>query len=83
MLVRRGRLDLDRPVLTWIRQALALPGVEIAPLTPEVAVRASALGGGVSDPADRIIAATALEARAPLVTLDEGLRNSGVVETVP
>lgn len=81
MLVERGRLEFDRPALTWIRQALALPGVELAALTPEIAVRAAGLGGGFpGDPADRLIVATALEMRAPLSTLDEGLRGSRIVK---
>lgn len=82
MLVQRSRLEFDRSVLTWIRQALALPGVELAAITPEIAVRAAGLGGDFpGDPADRLIVATALETRAPLATLDERLRGSGVVAT--
>lgn len=80
VLVERGRLEFDRPALTWIRQALFLPCVELAPLTPEVAVRAAGIGGNSpGDPADRWIVATALEARAPLATMDDRVRRSGVV----
>lgn len=83
MLVQHGRLELDRPVLTWIHQALALPGAELAPITAEVAVRAAGLGRGFpGDPADRLIVATALEIRAPLVTRDTRLIRAGVVETI-
>lgn len=83
MLVQRGRLEVDRPLLSWIRQALALPDVELVPLTPEIAVRAAGLGNGFpGDPADRLIVATALESRSPLVTKDERLRGSRAVETV-
>ena len=83
MLVERKRLEFDRPALTWIRQALDLPGVELAPLTPEIAVRAAGLGADFpGDPADRLIVATALEARGPLVTLDGRLRAAGVFEIV-
>jgi PIN domain nuclease of toxin-antitoxin system len=39
MLVSKGRLELDRDVLLWIRQALALPKVSLVPLSPEIAVR--------------------------------------------
>lgn len=82
-LVRENRLEFDRPVLTWIRQALDLPGVEIVPLTPEIAVRAAGFGGDFpGDPADRLIVATALEVRAPLVTKDPNLRRSGTVATI-
>lgn len=83
MLVEKGRLRFDRPALTWVRQALLIPGVEVADLTPEIAVRASGLGSGFpGDPADRIIVATALENRAPLATKDERLCRQGLVETI-
>ena len=82
MLVEKGRLRFDRPVLTWVRQALLIPGVEVADLTPEIAVRASGLGARFpGDPADRMIVATALESRAPLATKDERLLRAGLVET--
>ncbi len=74
MLVSKGRLGLDRDVDLWIRQALALPRVRLEPLTPAIAVRATRLPGAFpADPADRLIAATALEHGAPLLTRDERL----------
>ena len=68
-LVEKGRIRLDRSPLDWIEEALALPRVELFPLTPAVAVRAAQLGPAFpGDPADRLIAATALIQSAPLVT---------------
>ena len=82
MLVQKGRLEFDRPLLSWIRQALTDPHVELVPLTPEIAVRAAGLGANFpGDPADRLIVATALESRAPLATKDERLRRWEGVET--
>ncbi|HQQ77157.1 MAG TPA: type II toxin-antitoxin system VapC family toxin [Thermoanaerobaculia bacterium] len=75
MLVAKGRLELDRDVLVWIRQALSLPRVTLVPLTPEIAVRSTRLGDGFpGDPADRILVATARELGAQLVTKDRALR---------
>lgn len=75
MLVAKGRLELDRDVLVWIRQALALPRVTLLPLTPEIAVRSTRLGDSFpGDPADRILVATARELGAQLVTKDRALR---------
>ncbi|MCI0572292.1 MAG: type II toxin-antitoxin system VapC family toxin [Myxococcaceae bacterium] len=75
MLVERGRLRLDRPVVSWLREALELPRVELVPITPDVAVTAVKLRGeGVVDPADALIAATAIVHRASLATRDESLR---------
>lgn len=70
MLCTKGRLKLDRDVGTWVRAALALPRVMLLELSPEVAVAAAKLAELHGDPADRMIAATAMELGAPLVTKD-------------
>ena len=80
--VSRGRITLDRAPLEWIEQALALPRVELLPLTPAVAVKATQLGAFHGDPADRLIVATALLADATLVTKDRNIRAYGAVASV-
>ena len=80
-LVAKERIGLDRPSLVWLEQALALPRVDICPLTPAVAVRAAQLVG-LPDPADRLIVATALVEESKLVTRDVPIRELGVVQTV-
>ena len=81
MLVAKGRLQLDRDVLTWLRDALALPKTTLLPLTPEVAVASTALVLH-ADPSDRIIVATALEHGVDLVTADVALRKARIVRCV-
>jgi PIN domain nuclease of toxin-antitoxin system len=71
MLVRRGRISLDRDVARWVRQALA--DARIALLAPgaDVALAAALLDDAFpGDPADRLIYAAARQAGAPLVTRD-------------
>ena len=81
-LVVRGRISLDRPPLRWMRDTLALPRVELLALTPAVAVKAAELPILFpGDPADRLIAATAILESAMLITKDERLRESSVVRT--
>ena len=71
MLVAKGRLVLDRDVAEWIDAALALPGLQLAPLDPGVAVASTRLPQLFhGDPADRIIVATARHLGAALVTAD-------------
>jgi PIN domain nuclease of toxin-antitoxin system len=83
MLVEKGRMRLDRDVLTFVRQALALPRVALLPLTPEAAVAAARMASSSpADPADRMIAATALEAGAPVVTKDSRLRGLAGLTTL-
>jgi len=83
MLVVRRRLELDRDVLLWIRQALAVPRVTLLPLTPEVCAASALLAQkSPADPADRMIAASALEHHASIVTKDSRLRSMPQIETV-
>ena len=56
--------------------ALALPGIQLAPLDPAIAVRSTKLPGEFHpDPADRIIVATALENAVPIISPDERIRS--------
>jgi PIN domain nuclease of toxin-antitoxin system len=72
MLVAKGRLALDREVGAWIEAALSLPGLRLAPLDPGIAVDATRLPGDIqSDPADRMIVATARQHTATLITDDQ------------
>lgn len=72
--VARGRIALDRAPLEWLEQALALPRIDLLPLTPAVAVKATQLGAFHGDPADRLIVASALLQHAALVTRDRNIR---------
>jgi PIN domain nuclease of toxin-antitoxin system len=78
----RGRISLDRAPLEWLEQALALPRVQLRPLTPSVAVRATQLGAFHGDPADRLIVATALIDGTTLVTKDKHIREYATVTTI-
>lgn len=78
MLVSKERLTLDRDVGEWVAAALALPGIRLAPLSPEIAVTSTRLPGPIhADPADRILVATARHVDAVLVTEDQRLLDYG------
>jgi PIN domain nuclease of toxin-antitoxin system len=81
LLVRRGKLDLGLPVDAWAELVFTLPRCRAEPLTPEIALLADALAMH-PDPADRFIVATALKARAQLVTKDRLIRAAKLVKTV-
>lgn len=74
MLVEKGRLRLGREVRSWIDDALALPGIFLAPIEPAVAIDSVRLPGAFhADPADRFIVSTARRFDAPLVTADRAI----------
>ena len=81
MLASKKRINLYSDPLDWVRSALALPGVSLAQLSPEIAVGSNQLPFEMhSDPADRILVATARHLGATLVTVDQsllGLANNG------
>lgn len=74
VLVAKGRLKLASPVGDWVSKALAAPGIRLAPLEPEIAVDSTQLPGQFhSDPADRIIVATARHLAGSIVTADRAI----------
>ncbi len=82
-LVRRGRIALDREVVSWIGTAFAGERMVEVPLSAVCAARAGALDKSFpGDRADRIIYATALELRTQLVTADRAIRDFDPSRTV-
>lgn len=70
-LVQLGRLSLSVPLDSWVEQALAYPKVQVAPLSPAIAIGSSTLPQPFhKDPADEIIVATARVLNCPLLTYD-------------
>lgn len=73
MLVAHGRLRLNDSLRIWVRRACAAVPVRDATLTQAVGLRADELAPTHPDPADRMIAATALTYELTLITADGAL----------
>lgn len=74
MLEKRGRVALPMNVRTWVDEALNKPGIDVAPLTPEMMIESVHLPGDLhGDPADRMLVATARVLGATLLTKDDQL----------
>ncbi len=83
MLAAKKRIGLSMDVQVWIDLALQKNRVQIVPLTPEIAVLSSRLPGEFhGDPADRLIVATSLALKAPLVSKDCKISSCGFVRTI-
>jgi PIN domain nuclease of toxin-antitoxin system len=73
--VERNRLEPPRPVREWLEEIERDPQVAVLPLTAPIAFEATQFDSKFSgDPADRIIAATAVYHGLPLVTSDAKIR---------
>jgi PIN domain nuclease of toxin-antitoxin system len=66
-----GRLRLARPLEQWIHAGLQAAGIRLAPLSLEAAIDAGTIDRArVPDPLDRLLAATARQMEATLLTSD-------------
>jgi len=80
MLTRKGRVELEEDPVPWARRTLELLQLHEAPLMTEVALKTSAIGIPHSDPADRLIAASARVFDLTLVSADAKLIDASGIE---
>jgi len=81
--IRRGRLVLAVPSEQWLADVRLLPELRFEPVSAEIAEVAGSFDGAVpGDPADRIIAATAIALSLKLITADKRLRRAPRLQTV-
>ncbi len=79
VLTARGRLQLLIRPERWFANLFEVPGVRLADMSPDLLIASSYLSGRPpKDPTDRILAATARELGATLVTRDRALLDYGV-----
>ena len=76
-LIRKGRIRLEMDLLAW-RDDFLRQGVKEFPVSGDIGILASGLSGFHGDPADRLIAATALHHSAALTTADQRILSSGL-----
>ncbi|MGB6539222.1 MAG: type II toxin-antitoxin system VapC family toxin [Xanthobacteraceae bacterium] len=78
MLTAKGRLQLLIRPERWFANLFDAPGVRLAEMSPDLLIASSYLPGKPpNDPTDRIIAATARELGAALVTRGRALLSYG------
>ena len=83
MLVAKRRIGLKMDVETWIELALRRPRVRFLSSTPKVMVDAVNLPDRApNDPVDRLIIAECRHHGVPLVTKDDHIRSSRLVEVI-
>lgn len=83
LIARGGRLGGSRDPNLWLDRALNEPMLLDAPISRRIALELSRFELLHHDPADRWIVATARVLGCKLMTEDEKIIDSGVVETIP
>jgi PIN domain nuclease of toxin-antitoxin system len=82
-LLARGEIQPRGTPQSWLRELVARTNVAVRDISIEIAAQAGHLPPTFpSDPFDRLIAATAVVERMPLVTADTRIQKSGVVRTI-
>jgi PIN domain nuclease of toxin-antitoxin system len=74
MLIRSGRLRGDIPPVQYMSDLCLALSLTVLPITPEIASLSQEDFFIHKDPADRLIAATAIHHNAPLITADKKIR---------
>lgn len=82
-LLEKERLGISCDPQEWLSEALRMPKLRLAPLTPTIAYRSTVLPQPFHhDPADQIIVATAREENATIISKDQLLRDYPHVRTL-
>jgi len=80
MLVQKERISIEAPYQDFIKWVLLSNKYQYQGITPEIAELSTQLPDEINkDPADRIIAATSLVRKIPLVTADNNLHQSKIL----
>ena len=83
MLTGKGRMELTMDAGEWIAASEALTFIHFVPVNNHIAIKAVKLPQPFhSDPADRIIIATALTLGATIVTMDRKIHDYPHVKTL-
>ena len=82
-LVEKKRLLLPVEIERWFELATSYPGIRVFPITPEVAITSTQFPSDFSqDPADQLIAATAIVNQCSLITSDGKLLAYSKLKTI-
>ncbi len=83
MLMKKKRLEIEVPYIEFIDLVISSNNYILKGITPDIANISVNLPDSINhDPADRIICATSMAYKAPLVTADKNLLKSKSIKTI-
>lgn len=82
-LIEKKRIGISCDPEEWMAEALRMPKLRLVPLTPTIVYRSTILPQPFhDDPADQIIAATAREENATIISKDQLIRDYPHARTI-
>lgn len=83
MLVKKERIKIDTTASNFVNLYLQTRNISVVQISPEIAELSVSFDSEINkDPADRIISATSIIHNAQLVTADQNLISSEIVDTL-
>ncbi len=82
MLIKKRKIEVATSAANFLNLFIQSRNISVQSISPEIAELSVNFGAKINnDPADRIIAATSIIHNARLVTADQNLRNSDLLDT--
>ena len=82
-MIKKKRLEVDTTAANFINLFLQSKSISVQAISPEIAELSVSFGADINnDPADRIISATFIILNVHLVTADQNLIDSQMINTV-
>lgn len=83
MLTKKGRLNIETTTSNFVNLYLQTRNISVVQISPEIAELSVNFEAEINkDPADRIIVATSIIHNAQLVTADQNLISSEIIDTL-
>ncbi len=83
MLTKKGRLNIETTTSNFVNLYLQTRNISVVQISPEIAELSVNFEAEINkDPADRIISATSIIHNAQLVTADQNLISSEIIDTL-
>lgn len=83
MLIQKGRIQVATDSQSFLNLIVQANHIQVRSITPQIAALSTQLSSTVNaDPADRLIAATAVVENVQLVTADRNLQSSNEITTL-
>ena len=83
MLIKKQRIEVNTTAANFLNLFLQTRNISVQSISPEIAELSVNLSSEINnDPADRIISATSIIHNAQLITADQNLRDSEMLDTI-